>query len=94
MPDISLFEAPAGQDLLFTARTEDGSVATLNLFVSYGETPTRVRHDRSATQPFTLAAIAGNFRLSEKERTTLWFKWRTATQIRTAVTLECAGPRV
>jgi|GEM_PF-6246350 len=47
------FDAPAGQDLLFTARTEDGSVATLNLFVSYGETPTRVRHDRSATQPFT-----------------------------------------
>ncbi|MCH8524562.1 MAG: T9SS type A sorting domain-containing protein, partial [Balneolales bacterium] len=47
------FDAPAGQDLLFTARTTDGSVATVNLYVRYGQPPTRTRHDRSATQPFT-----------------------------------------
>lgn len=46
------FDAPEGQDLLFTARTDDGVVANLNLYVRYEETPTRVRHDRSATLPF------------------------------------------
>jgi hypothetical protein len=47
------FDAPAGQDLLFTARTTDSSVASINLYVSFGQVPTRTHHQFSAVEPFT-----------------------------------------